>query len=404
MTVKLANNATSKLASSISSSSTTLSLLPGDGAKFPALSGGDTFPVTLVKASGQLEICRCTARSSDVLTVIRGQENTSAKTFEAGDRIELRLTEGAFEERIAESSKWANITDKPAFGTAATLNAVTSTADATAGRLLVAGSGGLLGEALEGANLDDNLLPSGFYSNVSASGTMPHSGFTGSVLVIKRAARPSQLALSYKNGQTYFRSYTSQGWDPWVEIYHSGNPRIPWLSKVVGEEFAILDAAPKPPTDDPDFRFVVLTAGLTGSGGYNEGVLTDETVTGSDPTITATAKVSLVGSPLDGMTIDLINTSRVFLRPGEEPGPIVDSQNAAHIHTGTANSAGAHSHTIRVGQGIYASSYAHGSNTTAGNSSTLSAGAHTHTLTIASSGGDEAHPRYIPRTYYMRIL
>lgn len=102
MTVKLANNATSKLAASISSSDTTIIVLPGDGAKFPTLTGGDTFPVTLVSAAGQIEICRCTARSSDTLTVTRGQENTSSKAFSAGDRIELRLTNGAYEERLGE--------------------------------------------------------------------------------------------------------------------------------------------------------------------------------------------------------------------------------------------------------------------------------------------------------------
>lgn len=183
----------------------------------------------------------------------------------------------------------------------------------------------------------------------------------------------------------------------------------------VGVELPFHPNAPLPPTNDPRFRYVILTAGLAGSGGYNEGVLTDETVTGSDPTITATATVSLVGSPLDGQQIDLINTSRVFLRPGPAAGPIVDSQNAAHAHTGSAESGGAHTHTIYLPSDSAGSKYtgpvdSNGSQLQRGwgdstNSTwTAAGGAHSHTLTINNSGGNEAHPRYIPRVYLMRIL
>jgi hypothetical protein len=61
---------------------------------------------------------------------------------------------------------------------------------------------------------------------------------------------------------------------------------------------------------------VELTAGLTGSGAYNEGILTTETVGGSSPLITATAVINLTDSPLNGKTIRLINTERRFIRPG----------------------------------------------------------------------------------------
>lgn len=153
-----------------------------------------------------------------------------------------------------------------------------------------------------------------------------------------------------------------------------------WLGTPIGEEFSIHPSAPLPPTDDPNFRYVILTAGLTGAGQYNEGVLTSETVTGSDPTITATAVVSLAGSPMDGETIDLINTSRVFLRPGPAAGLIVDSQNLAHTHTTRGN-------TYSVVQSGSSVSVVYDQ---AGNT--------------GSSGGDEARPRYIPRVYLMRIL
>ena len=92
MGLKLTNNAISRLAASITTSETTLDLFSGDGALFPSLSAGDWFPATLVAATGEFEIVKVTARSADALTVTRAQENTSAKPFLAGDRIELRMT------------------------------------------------------------------------------------------------------------------------------------------------------------------------------------------------------------------------------------------------------------------------------------------------------------------------
>lgn len=109
MTVKFANGAVSRLANSISSTATSVLVLPGDGAKFPVLGAGDSFPVTLIKVDGTYEICRCTARSSDELTIARGQEITEAVEFSAGDRIELRMTAGSLDERLAEQIKTSGL-------------------------------------------------------------------------------------------------------------------------------------------------------------------------------------------------------------------------------------------------------------------------------------------------------
>lgn len=95
MSVVLVNNAISRLGSALSSSATILSVSAGEGAKFPSPTNDDWFPLTLVKASGALEILRCVGRSGDVMTVVRGQESTAAQSFAVGDRIELRLTAGA---------------------------------------------------------------------------------------------------------------------------------------------------------------------------------------------------------------------------------------------------------------------------------------------------------------------
>lgn len=89
----VANNAASRLATSIGAADTTISLQAGTGSVFPAPSG-DWFPITLIKPSGEFEIAHCTARTNDVLTVVRGRESTSGKAFSAGDRVEVRLTAG----------------------------------------------------------------------------------------------------------------------------------------------------------------------------------------------------------------------------------------------------------------------------------------------------------------------
>lgn len=88
---------------------------------------------------------------------------------------------------------------------------------------------------------------------------------------------------------------------------------LQWLGTPIGGYITPLSV---PPKDDPRFRYVLCTAGETGSGGYNEGVLTSESVTGTAPLVEATAVVDLAGSPFDGLTIHLINTEGRFIGAG----------------------------------------------------------------------------------------
>lgn len=102
MSVKFANNAVASLAASISTSDATIPLLPGTGALFPVLSAGEWFPVTIITSTGAIEVARCTERSGDVLTVVRAQEGTPARSFPAGSRIEHRLTAGVLASIISD--------------------------------------------------------------------------------------------------------------------------------------------------------------------------------------------------------------------------------------------------------------------------------------------------------------
>ena len=97
MGVKVTNNAFGTLSAGINSSVTTIALDAGQGAKFPTLTGSDFFFATIIDTSNNLEIVKVTARSNDSMTVVRGHDNTTARSFSTGDRFELRPVAALFE-------------------------------------------------------------------------------------------------------------------------------------------------------------------------------------------------------------------------------------------------------------------------------------------------------------------
>lgn len=119
MGLKLANNATSTLATSIDDSASALDVQSADASKFPTLSAGDWFPITVVDASGNIEVMKCTARSGTTLTVTRAQEGTSALAFDAGARVDLRVTKSTLEnlfETMADATAKNTPVDNDVFG------------------------------------------------------------------------------------------------------------------------------------------------------------------------------------------------------------------------------------------------------------------------------------------------
>lgn len=94
----LKNNAQSVLAVPVSEEQTLLNLSLGDGAIFPDLSLGDHFRCALKDSAGNLEFVKVTQRSGDMLTVERGQEGSVARNWQAGTRIQLRMTAKTWEE------------------------------------------------------------------------------------------------------------------------------------------------------------------------------------------------------------------------------------------------------------------------------------------------------------------
>ncbi len=99
MPVLYTNNAATTLASGITAAATSLTVASGKGALFPAPSSPSYFYATLSNADGSLlEIVKVTARATDTFTITRAQDGTSALAWNAGDKIELRITKSMLDD------------------------------------------------------------------------------------------------------------------------------------------------------------------------------------------------------------------------------------------------------------------------------------------------------------------
>ena len=122
MGIVFKNNAKTTLASSLSNSATTATVT--DGSVFPSLSAGEFFLITFDDGSNN-EICKCTARSGNTLTIVRAQESTTARAFSSGDSAEGRVTAGVLEqiqENIAAKSANQTVFNATTAGGATTYN------------------------------------------------------------------------------------------------------------------------------------------------------------------------------------------------------------------------------------------------------------------------------------------
>lgn len=106
MIIGFGNNVSSTIASDITATQTTFSVIPGDGDKFANLltvdiSNPDTpheiyAKITLTNNQQTVfEICHLTAVTQDSLTVIRGQEGTAAKGWSLNDIVSNFATRGS---------------------------------------------------------------------------------------------------------------------------------------------------------------------------------------------------------------------------------------------------------------------------------------------------------------------
>ena len=103
-----ANQAQTTLAVPITSTATTLTVASGTGQYFPNPAAGEIFKVTLINSTNNLvtEICNCTARAGDVLTVQRGQEGTIAQAWKFSDFVTNLVTAGTLQS-FSQVSGWS---------------------------------------------------------------------------------------------------------------------------------------------------------------------------------------------------------------------------------------------------------------------------------------------------------
>ena len=163
MTVKFTNNARTALASGITASSTSLTVV--STVNFPTLASGDYTYLTLSNATDTAkEIVKCTAISGTTLTVIRGQESTTALAFNIGEHVQLRITAGLFgdalDEKVDDSQVLTNVPVSAIF----TDTITTSASDLTSGTLPDDRFPAIL-PAISGANLTN--LPAGGATSIN---------------------------------------------------------------------------------------------------------------------------------------------------------------------------------------------------------------------------------------------
>jgi hypothetical protein len=96
MGIKFSNLATTTLASGITNSATTITV--ADGSVFPALGSGDFFFASIDTPPNAPEIVKVTAISSNTLTVVRGQDGTTATSHNSSETIALRVVAAALED------------------------------------------------------------------------------------------------------------------------------------------------------------------------------------------------------------------------------------------------------------------------------------------------------------------
>lgn len=96
MALEYVNNYDSTLASGISNTATTLPLVAGGGTPLAGIGAGNYFIATIVAAANPntFEIIHITAVSGDNLTIVRGQEGTTALNWSSADLVQIRVTAG----------------------------------------------------------------------------------------------------------------------------------------------------------------------------------------------------------------------------------------------------------------------------------------------------------------------
>jgi hypothetical protein len=191
-----ANNALTTLASNITTSQTTIALTSGSGALFPNPGAGQFFPITIISATNNavFEIVYCTARSGDTCTVIRAQEATTGKAFNAGDLAQNLITAGT----ILPPGRLLNIQGLFASGT------YTETPGTNKVRVTAIGGAGAGGGAVATSSATLSVASGGAAASYGIG--IFSSGFSGATVTIGAGGIGAAGAVGGNGGTTSFGS------------------------------------------------------------------------------------------------------------------------------------------------------------------------------------------------------
>lgn len=180
----------------------------------------------------------------------------------------------------------------------------------------------------------------------------------------------------------------------------------PWAVQPIGVPIPVWEhmlTSLAPPTNK-FYRYIKLTA----SDSYNTGILTSQSVTGSEPLLLATAVISLAGSPLNGKTVSLINSERRVLRAAEASGELLFDALQGHGHEQAVGEDGVNANSPNTVNTYDAGLTSGGTSirrTTSGAS--LNQIVVRGPITLSGSGtvrfGGETRAKSISATYYLRI-
>nr|WP_241233930.1 tail fiber protein [Escherichia coli] len=253
------------------------------------------------------------------------------------------------------------------------------------------------GQSIEiGANQNlDNYKTPGLYHqplNVNTSAVLKYPENLAGTLVVLKNAGITQIYYVYNTSRSYTRSqYSTGGWTPWTpqDSFPVG-AAIPWPSDSVPTGYAIMQgqsfdkaaypllAAAYPSGVIPDMRGWTIK-GKPASG---RAVLSQE----QDGIKSHTHSASASSTDLGTKTTSSFNY-----------GTRSTNNTGAHTHSvsGTAASAGAHTHTVACypsGNTEQGDQALKGASRAGSSTGTSSAGAHTHTVSgTAASAGAHAH-------------
>lgn len=110
--------------------------------------------------------------------------------------------------------------------------------------------------------------------------------------------------------------------DPTTLDFTPSSLSVAYSAFPIGIPFQIIHSS-LIPSNAGQSKFIILSAGQTDPGGYNEGLIT-QSVSGSFPTNTAVGTISV--GPLTGATIELVNTTQRSLRGGTSFNEVENDQ------------------------------------------------------------------------------